>query len=904
MRGIVKKIALLIAVFLVIFIFISINISKFIFQKENLPLNNTSDPPLQNNSNPMSTPGETDNLSGDTAPAEIYSLCIQVYDNITGALVADATVEVGNQTGITNNTGITVLKFTELQGYPITVKAAGYENYANTVLLSHFQAGYINIYLTPKGELTSYDESGNGGTPTDDSGGTPSDNNENDSTDSSNETIETGIVSGRIYYDNKLLSPIYNASVLVDEQLAEIYGSTFLVLNVTAGEATIEAHDNQGHTIIENFTVEPSVVNSVDILFPASNEGTPPTVISTADHLQFSWENGISLELNLNGDRILGIGDVNFNGTLLRKSVSAGTFTIEKIENGTFVDITYSKCQYLSYETEGKIAIVHSELITPEGDIGVDWIFTPWEMTVEGIQYEGLGYRFSMTSPVNISKLGFRCSWELNGNISGKTLLTRREMTEWERNCTYTEGFDIHTNFLLGQSQPPDYQYAASGALASYIWPPSDASNRLQKDNDSDQLLSYDEFSFGEANQTEMPFRVILYASEWGIDDYTSLFDQISENYREFYGLEEVELLPTVITRDFLQAPPGQPYPYVDVADNILPEFAAHNFKHVNVLSVWTSNGRIGTPYDGNRLATHSIDVYPEDAMALKYFINKTHDLGMELSVWLSTCYSQDSPAIPVEEWKIVNVNGSIPDSPTQDIYLVSYRSGYLAYALERLKAVETEFGFNGIWHDSFTQGFDTDYSDTTIRPPIDQLIQFASAAQRMGYAPYLEALSSFGMPAIGSVFVTSPGSPRGDRDINAAFGGREYLAYKTSFTLWHTDDYYPMQIDYYRFLANKACPMINYAYLNDTEKDIVSQSNKDYNAVSIYMDKRQVLSNDTGVLWFDIESNIQVLFAYSEISFTLEGGRTEVFDITGNSAVEISNGSFMTQPGHTYMVQ
>ena len=718
-----------------------------------------------------------------------------------------------------------------------------------------------------------------------------------------NNQSETGSVSGRILYDDIMMRPVYDASVLVNGKQAEMYGTTYLALSVSTGEATVEVHSG-GQTITETLMAEPGIVNIVDIIFPASNEGTPPAVTSISDQLLFRWENGISLVLNLNGDQILGIGDVKINGTPLRKPVSAGTFTIEKIQNGRFVGITYTKCQYLSYETKGKIAIVHSELITAQGNIGVDWIFTPWEMTVEGIQYEGLGYRFSVTSPVNISRIGFNCSWEINENIGGKTLLSRREMTEWERDCTQAEGFSLRASVFFGKSQPPDYQYDDSGALASYIWPPCDADNTLQKGNGSDQLWSYDEFLFGETKQAETPFRVILYASEGGIDDYTALFDQISENYREFYGLKEVNLLPTVIARNYLQAQPGQPYPYEDVANTMLPEFAAHNFKHVNVLSVWISNGRMGAPYNGNRLATQSIDVNPADVNALKYFVNETHDLGMELSVWLSICYSQKTTLIPVTSWRVTNADGSFNTAQSGDIYVLSYGSGYLAYAIERLKAVKADFGFNGIWHDSFTQGFDIDYSTPVVKPLIDQLMQYVSATQQMGYAPYLEALCPFGMTAIGSVFVTPKGSPRGTRDMNAAFQGKEYLAYKTAFTLWENSDYYPIQIDYYRFLANKACPMINYAYLNDSEKNDISQSNKDYNAASSFMDKRHVFSNNTGVLWYDNESITQVLFAFNKFSYKLEGGRNEVFDITSNSAVEINNGSFTTQPRHTYKLQ
>lgn len=721
-----------------------------------------------------------------------------------------------------------------------------------------------------------------------------------------NITEETGMVSGRILYDPILLKPVYNASVLVNGKPAEIYGTTFLATNVSSGEIIIEAEDSSGKKINETLTVEPFALNSVDLIFPAFEEGMPPEIIITSDYLRLNWKNGLIIKLNITQDRLLGLGEVNIDGIPLRKSSLTGLPKIFKIENGYFDIIKYSKCQFIVCETKGDAVIVHSNLITEEGDIELDWIFSPWQLKVEDTMYKGLAYRFSISSPINISKMEFKCSWELNQNINGKTLLTRREKTEWERECNQSGEFSIFTSSLLCQSQPPDYQYDVSGALASFIWPPAQLENTLHKDNKSDQLSFSDRYLFGETKHANTSFRIVLYSDKKGVDEYTYLLDKISNDYRIFYELEEVEPIPTVLARNYLQdgVRIGYAPPYRDVANNQLIEFANQNFKQLNILSVWISNGRIGEPFNGNRLATHSIDVYPDDIDELKYFINKTHDLDMKFTVWLSSCYSIESPLYEANEWQIKDVNNDFYTANSGDVYLMSYKSGYLAYSLNKLKDIQKEFEFDGIWHDSFTIGGSIDYSDVKIGPCIDQQMQFLSATQQMGYSPYLESLGPFGMTSIGSIFVTPPESPGGDRDIDYAFGGKEYLAYKTSFTLWHIDDYYPLQIEYYRYLANKACPMINHAYLNETEKNEISQANKDYNAVLSYMDKRSVLFNNSGILWYDRESNTQILFSYTEFSYNTDSEITRVFDITNNTVQEIINGSFLTQQNHTYLLQ
>lgn len=717
---------------------------------------------------------------------------------------------------------------------------------------------------------------------------------------------EYGIVSGRIFSNDYLMTPLYDASVLINGKPAEILGSTYLALNVTLGEITIEASDSIGNTLNEIHSIESTDVNSINLIFPEDISTTPPEVETSSDHLLINWQNGIRLELNLLGDRILGIGAVKINDISLRQSEFSGLPTIEKLVDNEYVRINNEQCLYQDYETLGETVIIHSLLETNDGTLNLDWIFTPWDLTVEENQYNGIGYRFSISSPLNLSKLSFRCSWELNEDIDGKTLLTRRRKAEWETVCTQSESIQIISPPLLVQSQPPTYQYDDSGALASFIWPPIELENTLQKDAGSNQLWFSDKFSFGENNQVDTSFRVILYSNNKGINEYTYLFDHISEKYRMFYGFEEVELLPTVLSSSYLKlgAPPGEAPPYRTVADNQIPEFAEASFKRTTILSVWDSNGRIGDPYNGNRLATHDIEVYSEDVDELSYFINKIHDSDMELTAWLSTCFSKESPLFESNDWQIQNIDGSYPSAQSGDVYLMSYRSSYLAYALEKLEKLQSEFTFDGLWHDSFTAGFMIDYSHTPTQPPIDQQLQFLSATQQLGYIPFTESLGPFGMTAVGSIAVTPPDSPRGDRDMNAAFGGREYLAYKTSFTLWHEDDYSPLQIDYYRFIANKALPMIAYIYLDETEKNTVSRANEDYINAMPYMDKRHLLSNDNGVLWYDTESDTQILFSFNAFTYDIDENINEIFDITSNSVVEAVNGSITTQQNHTYRLQ
>ncbi|MCD6550363.1 hypothetical protein J7K24_02345 [bacterium] len=616
------------------------------------------------------------------------------------------------------------------------------------------------------------------------------------------------------------------------------------------------------------------------------------------------WENGLRIELLLNGDQILGIGNVELNNVSLRNPFPTGIPYIEKINNGKFQKISQDSCLFEGYETKGEAVIVHSQLVIEKGSLNLDWIFVPWDLKVEENQYNGFGFRFRVSSPIEISKMGFRSSWELNESVVGKILFSRRIKTEWEHYFKSRDFFQSKVSSLFGQSQPPVYQYDESGALVSFIWPPEELENTIEKEIDSQQLWFNDKYLFGKTKEAESSFRVVLYSSKGGLDEYTYLLDKISEEYRKFYGLKEFAPLPTVLATDYLvqEIKAGQAPLYKEVADRWLQDFSRHSFKQVMIIPIWVSDGRIGGSFGGNRLATHDIEVLSEDEEGLKYFVETTHNLGMNLIAWFSTCYSKKSPLYRDNQWQIRDAKGKYPSAHSGEVYLMSYRSGYLTYALKKLKEIKRLFGFDGLWHDSFTAAFKTDYSQEESRPPIDQLVQFLSATQEMGYLPFVESIGPFGIPSVGSASLSFQEKDKERRNIKQVFEGKEYLAYKTSFVLWHPDDFSPLKINYYKFLANKAVPFINYSLLNEKEKELVSKSNKDYIEVLPFMDKRYVLNK--GILWEDQESNTRVLFSFNEFFYKSKGEVKEVFDITDGIDIKINNGGFLAYPKHTYRIR
>jgi len=457
------------------------------------------------------------------------------------------------------------------------------------------------------------------------------------------------------------------------------------------------------------------------------------------------------------------------------------------------------------------------------------------------------------------------------------------------------------------------YHYDATGALASYVYPPCLISNTLENDIGSGYLEFKDTYIVGNLTNFNTSYRIILYNDTGGLDNYTYLLDNLTRIYRSFYGLEDEPFISNVFVKEILNnasnyPDPGDPYPYVEVADNNLSEFVDLNFDSFSVLSMWKSNGRIGSPYNNNRLAVHDIEFPEEDITNITYFKNAVDTLGLNMTIWLSFCYANQSPIYNYDNWQITSASGTYPSAGQGDTYVMSLRSRYLPYALYKVGLIQDEFNFSGMQHDSFSSGYlNVDYTDRyTVEPCIDQAMQYISELQELGFAPYTESLGVFGLSSVGASLVTPTDAPE-DRNLTYAFDGKEYLTYKLSIAPWHYSNYNPVDFNYYNWIANKAPLQVNLWYVNDTEKAFINQSNQDYNNVSQYMDKRHVLLNETGVyngtLWYDSETDNQTLFAFDIFEYDVDPVINSVYDVTIGEYAALVGGSFTTSTYNTYLL-
>ena len=99
-------------------------------------------PPPSEGENQTETGTETE-ISGE------YKLYVTVYDEITWDLISGASVTVGIQTAITDDTGIAEFTFDTSSDYDMTVTAEGYQSYSTVIDEATFLTTQAYAFLTP-----------------------------------------------------------------------------------------------------------------------------------------------------------------------------------------------------------------------------------------------------------------------------------------------------------------------------------------------------------------------------------------------------------------------------------------------------------------------------------------------------------------------------------------------------------------------------------------------------------------------------------------------------------------------------------------------------------------------------------------------------------------------------------
>lgn len=286
----------------------------------------------------------------------------------------------------------------------------------------------------------------------------------------------------------------------------------------------------------------------------------------------------VSVDLLLEGERLLGIGAVCVGGVALRSGVSP-----LRPDLSTPDAIHYQDFVLREVVQTGAGCVLHTEAIGRPGVFGeimdeysynlafpqlrdvqhdrLDWVLAPQELTLDGQRFVGLSLGFRFVSERNaIHKVTTVATWEIGGHADGNTLYHQSYTCPPVFTATVANHFSTTClkrldlwNHWLGHSyqmlprwgciQPFDFQVAEAGVLLGY-WPdPHSVKSLIQKNANEDVVFVLDEYDFPLAKEVNLPAKHILFsagprAKHEVIDLWTRACDHTAAIIRGFFGIQ------------------------------------------------------------------------------------------------------------------------------------------------------------------------------------------------------------------------------------------------------------------------------------------------------------------------------------------------------------------------------
>ena len=327
------------------------------------------------------------------------------------------------------------------------------------------------------------------------------------------------------------------------------------------------------------------------------NEVLPPACIveRKSGMLVLAWPQGVSIALRMEGDSILGVGEVHVGGQSLRKpsrlwrpqiatpegvhyvrfdlkSVSVspgGTVTIETAATGLPVGVREEQDEYL-------MDLIDLSLSDKPVVDRFDWVFAPDACQIGGRSFMGFSYRYRFHSGQGrrLCRLFDLATWEIGGHVRGNELLFQGEVnppatllaqkTFFTTACNYyqselqglsavTQRVSIQRLPRIGTIQSFDFLAHRAGALLGLFEPLDEVFSLVQKNAGEDVLHILDEYRRPLAAAFETPRKRMLFhaaTASWTREDRRNLwrdvFDSVHKAARRRARIRRSPVLPRV----------------------------------------------------------------------------------------------------------------------------------------------------------------------------------------------------------------------------------------------------------------------------------------------------------------------------------------------------------------------
>ncbi len=615
--------------------------------------------------------------------------------------------------------------------------------------------------------------------------------------------------------------------------------------------------------------------------------------------LEIRLKGSTRLLIPLEGDRTFGLSTVEVAPASLRNPDAPPIAPLVETESGGH----YTACRYLDHEVRGDEVVVRTALVRDGGEDTLEWHFRPESREIGGTMHRGFAYRYHFESDIErVLNIADRATWEPGGDPIGVTVVTQNAyavQNQFTITPESTYAGDPGTRFAGADGL--DYQHADDAAILSFYDEPIPYVD-TRRAGGSEYIRYRDTIPFAGVHEATTPWKCVLLAGEGSHDAWTRARDYVYNKHAKMWGIEQHTPMPIMNVWGHWKERASHDDLMAYYTDEVVPKVADLGFEVFAVHSIWGRGGcsldyiRPGEEFGGTEGVKALCDAAAGEGMVVQGGAPPAH-------LWQHSPLFEQHP-----DWHLEGAGGKPPTTYCfPDILGTKFSASYMDYAVNAWKKIREDTGLGALWLDSyrnFTHGINLASREVKLQQAED-LFRFHAKLSQLGYTIYCESTGTFGIPAAGFPVanIDSP-NPHGP-DPMTRYGTSSYLGHRGNEAQDRAINDVLTEGDYYyRMLANRAPAWLSWPVFSQTPERHakIARNNRDYVAVVEHMKRRNTLSEDRGVMWYDPEAEVRVLFAFKD--GTHEAGDAAVEDVTTGEAVEVNGGEFEVQAMHTYVMR
>ncbi len=505
-----------------------------------------------------------------------------------------------------------------------------------------------------------------------------------------------------------------------------------------------------------------------------------------ANRIRISGQNGISLDIALEGNQVKGISSVFLHEKSLRSpaeciwpematpyGAEVVHFEFESVrqENGAIILATrpfYRVIHRMEWTEHAMHPLINTTSWSkapfhPEGS-RFEWIIKQVDETYDGIDYAGFSYSYRYSSPgYPIYQIEDKATWELGGNIVGNGFILRggnAPHTRFAQDTTLYSGWDFpgianphvfQHKPLYTQLQGFTFQYDLEHVLLTVHEHPSHVRSLYQRVPDQPTLLQFNQFCFDLTTNYTTPGRKILAAprkkgSETLLaNHYLRVRDVIQDRHRKHYGLRYDKTRPVAHAE-------ANGLGRMDRFNAVFLDLRKWSIHRCFIMPIWRSpdtdinplfakeKGRFGV--FGNLCCPLELEIadYYGGWEGFRRLMQQAKDSEIEAYIWHASHFSSITPLTEkIPDLFCRDVNGQFNrNNYGHVLWAVNQRSPrYQEYLMACYRKAK-DFGLSGLFHDShFNLATDTinflhtDYYKEG--PPFPDIDKFTYPSDRQG---------------------------------------------------------------------------------------------------------------------------------------------------------------------------